>query len=250
MKIAIVRGKLFIIILDFKGGQELLDCLESVRRAKTPAGWEKQVLVIDNNRRNLGFARGCNLGIKKALKQKATAVLLLNQDTIADKEFLGPLLKNPGDIVAPVIKFKRQGKWVDDFGGRVNWWIGRSSHRESPSGHSRCVAPRWGNPDYVSGCCMLIKKSVFEKIGLLDERYFLYFEDVDFCLRAKKAGFKIAIEPKSFIIHKLRKTREKSLKQKWHLLKSNLIFVNRYVPFWRRPIAYFYWFLISVKILL
>lgn len=236
--------KLFILILSFRAPQALAACLKSLKMVKTPVGWQKKVLVIDNNLENRGFSTGCNLGIKQALKDKVDAVLLLNQDTVAEKSFLGPLLANSSDIVGPVIKFKRRGKLVYDFGGKINWWLGRAKHIESDS----ILNTKYSAPDYVSGCAMLIRWPVLEKIGLLDERYFLYFEDVDFCLRAKKAGFKIAVEPKSMILHEL--SEQKPLVQRWQMAKSNLIFINRWIPFWRRPIAWLYWFLISVKILL
>lgn len=228
--------KIAVIIVDYNGGQKILDCLQSLETAKISVGWQKEVLVIDNNSKNRGFSAGCNLGIKQALKHGVDAVLLLNQDTMVEKDFLEPLLASSGDIVGPVIKFRRRGKWVYDYGGKINWWLGRASHGES------------SKIDYVSGCAMLIRRPVLEKIGLLDERYFLYFEDVDFCLRAKKAGFKIAVEPKSVIFHEL--SERKPLAQRRQLVKSNLIFINRWLPFWQRPIAWLYWLLVGVKILL
>lgn len=238
--------KLYILILSFRAPQFLAACLRSLEAAKIPAGWQKKVLVIDNNSKNRGFSAGCNLGIKQALNHGADAVLLLNQDTQVSKDFLITLVKNPADIVAPVIKFKRRGRWTYDYGGKINWWLGRTEHRERQYAirETECVS----KIDYVSGCAMLIRRPVLEKIGLLDERYFLYFEDVDFCIRAQKAGFKIAIELRSAIFHKL--SERKPLAQRWQLVKSNLIFINRWLPLWRRPIAWGYWFLISIKILL
>lgn len=243
--------KLYIVILSFKAEKELVDCLKSLKVAKIPAGWQVKIEVIDNNQRNRGFSAGCNLGIRRALKNGAAALLLLNQDTVVEKGFLGPLLANPEEIVAPIIKFKRRGKWIYDCGGKINWWLGRTKHIEKLS--IIPARPAGGNfqfliPDYVSGCAMLIRRKVLEKIGLLDEQYFLYFEDVDFCLRASRAGFKIAVEPKSVIIHKL--SEKKSISQRRQLIKSNLIFINHWILPWRRPLAWLYWLVISVKILL
>ena len=236
--------KLFVVILSFHAPQALAACLKSIEAAEIPAGWQKEVLVINNNLKNRGFSAGCNLGIKQALGHGADAVLLLNQDAVVEKDFLGPLLANSSDIVGPVIKFKRCGKWVYDFGGKINWWLGRTTHLERPSVQEF----KSSKIDYVSGCAMLIRRPVLEKIGLLDEAYFLYYEDVDYCLRARKAGFKISVELKSVIFHEL--SERKPLAQRWELAKSNLIFINRWILFWRRPIAWLYWFLISVKILL
>jgi len=236
--------KLFILILSFRAPQALAACLTSLKTAKLPSGWQKKVVVIDNSQKNLGFAAGNNVGLKKALVEKADAVLLLNQDTVVDKAFLAGLLANPADIVGPVIKFKRDGKWLFDFGGKINWWFGRTKHIES----DLILSTRYSNPDYISGCAMLIRRPVLEKIGLLDESYFLYFEDVDFCLRAAKAGLKIDIEPQSQIVHRL--AAKKSPSSRRYLIASHWWFINRWLPAWRRPLAWLYWLVISVKIYL
>lgn len=235
--------KLFIIILDYKNKPVFGNCFKSVHLAKVPKSWQKEILVVDNNKINLGFAKGMNKGIKEAMKKGAEAVLLLNQDTVVEKNFLIPLLTNKADIVSPVIKFRREGKRVYDFGGRINWWIGRSKHLES-------LRDSWFKSlkiDYVSGCAMLIKKSVLEKIGFFNEKYFFYFEDVDFCLRAKKAGFTVACEPKSIVLHQLVEGENKPFFQRWHLIKSNFIFINSWIDWWRRPIAWLYWLLLCLK---
>ena len=259
--------KLFIVILNFNGGKEVLACLQSVQLIKLPVGWCVEPVVVDNasidnsvhliksrfpklkiikNKKNLGFAAGNNVGVKLALKQKAQSVLLLNQDTVVEKNFLLSLLVSDADVVAPIIKFKRKDKWIYDFGGKINWWLGRTSHDE----RTKIKNEKPGKTDYVSGCCMLIKKNVFNKIGLLDEKFFLYFEDVDFCLRAKKAGFKIAVEPKSIVLHKLTGTEKRPFRQNLHLLKSNLLFINRHISPWKKPIAYFYWSTFVIKMLI
>jgi len=296
--------KLFIVIPKFNGEKEMKNCLASLQLIKIPKGWEVKIIIVDNsksdkkfpkslnpytpkslnfytpkllypytpifNQRNLGFAGGVNVGIKEALKNGAEAVLLLNQDTKVEKDFLFPLLENPADIVGPVIKFKRKGKWIYDFGGRINWWLGQSKHIELsnyqiiklsnknhlgrwpeglPAGKAG-TPPGWREIDYISGCAMMIRRGVFEKICLFDERYFLYFEDADFCLRAKKAGFKIAIEPNSIIVHYLKEGGKKPLWQRWQLIKSNLVFINRWICWWRRPLAWGFWLGRGIKILI
>lgn len=255
-------NKLFVIIINFNNGKDIFACLESVIKAYPRIN----IIVVDNgsndgsveeikklknikiikNKRNMGFAKGVNKGIKFVLKQGAESVLLLNPDTKVNKGFLESLLTNKADIVGPIIKFKRKGQWIYDFGGKIDFWIGRTFHNEYPTSSIKNLK----SPDYLSGCCLLIRRKVFEKIGLLNERYFLFFEDADFCLRAKKAGFKIALEPKSIILHKLSEGKEKPLRSMYHLLRSNFIFINTWLPFYRRPIAYLYLFLLSLKMLL
>ena len=270
--------KLFVIVLNFNNGKDIITCLQFlikscprvntivVDNGSTDGSMEKilkQVqddnrnLKIIENKRNLGFAKGMNKGIRFALKKGAERVLLLNPDTEVNKGFLEPLLTNGADVVGPIIKFKRKGQWVYDFGGKVNWWLGRSYHLEDfhlggvmASLRSACHHPRCMSIDYVSGACMLIRRKVFEKIGFLDERYFLFFEDADFCLRAQKTGFKVALEPKSMILHKLSEGKKKPLYCLYHLIRSNLIFVNTWLPFYRRPLAYLYLVALGFKMLL
>ena len=252
--------KVFIVIVNFNNRRDILKCLYSLRHEKA------EIVVVDNkssdgsieairsrfkqvkileSEKNIGFAAASNKGIRYALRKKADYVLLLNPDTIAEKNFLSVLLKKKADIISPVIKFKRKGEWVYDFGGRVNFLIGRTTHLE------RDILSKRTNPvDYVSGCCMLIKKEVFEKISLLDEKYFMFFEDVDFCLRAKKAGFTIKVNPKVSIFHDLSEGEAKSLRQMYYLLLSNFIFINKWIPVYHRPLAYLYLFALGTRMLL
>lgn len=253
---------LCIVILNFNKQKDIIPCLQSLIKVypriniivvdnASNDGSVKEIKKLKNieiikNKRNLGFAKGINKGIEFALKQGAESVLLLNPDTRVKKGFLELLLLNKADIVGPIIKFKRKGQWVYDFGGKINFWVGRTSHNEYPTPSINNLK----SIDYLSGCCLLIKRKVFEKIDLLNEKYFLFFEDADFCLRAQKAGFKIALEPKSMILHNLSEGKAKSLFYVYHLLKSNLIFMNTWIPFYRRPIAYLYLFLLALKMLL
>ncbi|MCX6726058.1 MAG: glycosyltransferase family 2 protein [Candidatus Shapirobacteria bacterium] len=256
--------KLFVIIVNFNSQKDVIPCLKSLIKVYPKIN----VIIVDNastdnslqsinslefkslqvikNKKNLGFAEGVNKGIRFALKQGAEEVLLLNPDTLPERGFLEPLLANPAEVAGPILKFQRSNDWVYDFGGKVNFWTGRTSHHEYQISNIKYQI----SPDYVSGACILIRKKVLEKIGFLDERYFLFFEDVDFCLRAKKAGFKVALESKSIMIHNLSEGKAKLLYQFYHLIRSNLIFINTWLPFYRRPIAYFYLLALSFKMLL
>jgi len=226
--------KVFVIIPIFNNQKDIIPCLESLIKAYPKIN----IIVIDNastdnslksilslkyerlqiirNEKNLGFAKAANKGIKLALKQNAEAVLLLNPDTLPSRGFLEPLLTNPAEIVGPILKFKRNNQWIYDFGGKINFWLGRTSHNEYP----KYMVKNIKAPDYLSGCCLLIKRKVFEKIGFLDERYFLFFEDADFCLKAKKAGFKIIEIPFVYEWRRKGKTKTNVLKFGYNYLKS------------------------------
>ena len=145
---------IYIIILHYGEIKNTLNCLRSVAKLNTK-GLSVKVIVIDNNSKfpaqgwsasggkikklsiiynisNLGFAAGVNIGIKAALKDKKTDyVLILNNDTVVPPNLLTELLKTQADIISPVLKYKNnKGLWRYDYGGKINWWIGRTKHIE------------------------------------------------------------------------------------------------------------------------
>ena len=104
--------------------------------------------------------------------------------------------------------------------------------------------------DYISGCAMCVKRKVFEKIGLFDERFFLYFEDADFCTRAKRNGYNITVNPDVVIFHQLSGgLSKKNLVVKYNLLKSNYTFICNYLGL-KIPLGLIYLILFFFKLLL
>lgn len=180
-------------------------------------------VVIDNSKNNRGFAKAVNIGIKKALKMGAEKIILINPDIEITKKDITDLLADNADIIGPVLL----SDGVYDYGGKVNWTIGRTAHlKKGPPSEI----------DYISGACMVIDKKVFEKIGFFDERFFMYFEDADFCLRAKQEGFSIKINPGVIITHHLTKNKEKNL----FAWESNKKFVDKWIKWYFKPLAYLY----------
>lgn len=256
---------LLIIILNYNGGKSVLECLNSV----VEAGHLKNTLLVDNgsndesleciiksypklkvvkNHKNLGFAAGNNIGIKYALNKQSKAILLLNNDTTVSSKAIKYLYNNPADIVGAVLRFKRGNKIFFDLGGHILKYIGRTYHEEVTNINEYIY---YKQPDYVSGAAMLVKDYVFKKIGYLDEDYFLYYEDTDFCVRAKRSGFNISVEPKSIIKHKLSATLgRKTWFTNYHNLKSNLLFIIKQTPFFYKPLALAYWVMLSIKVLI
>lgn len=226
----------FVSIIDFNGRENTIDCLKSISESSKD-DFELHIVVINNfpqkkldlpafsnlkikiieNEKNLGFAGGQNVGIKYALENGADYVLVLNNDTVVDKNLVSELIKaaNSGiGIVAPKIYFAKgfeyhKDRYKKEDLGKVFWYAGGQMDFENVIGHHRGVdevdSGQYDgamNTDFASGCCMLIKKEVFKKIGLFDERYFLYYEDNDLCQLTKKAGFEITYNPKAFMWHK------------------------------------------------
>jgi len=264
--------KIFIIVLHYGDICLTLKCLQSLQKINKQS-LEVKTMVISNtlvnqskkekleglcdifiqNKKNLGFAGGNNIGIKKALRKNADYVLLLNNDTIAYKDLLLYLTKAAEEyldvgIVGPVIKHKVKNRMLYDYGGVVNWKLGKPYHKNSV--RVRPWRPPGSDPekglierDFVSGCCMLVKRAVFEKVGFLNERYFLYLEDVEFCTRAKRAGFIILLNPKPVIFHHGSGTSRSEIKKIFYSFRNALRFIRSFVPLEYKPLAFLYNFL-------
>jgi len=190
--------------------------------------------LIDN-RQNLGFAKAVNQGISLALTDPTiTHILLLNNDlTLTNgtlRELLVTFTRYPDTgLVAPLLK--HSGGY--DWGGKYNSWTGLVRHRN------------WENPpktilsvEHVAGAAMLIPREVLDQVGLLDERFFLYYEDLDFCLRLKAAGYQCRINPLVVASH-LTSASSRPLVRTLAQWRSHLLFVLKHFPSTCRPTALF-----------
>ncbi len=162
-------------------------------------------LIYFQNRENLGFTGGNNLGISYALEKGFDLIMLLNNDTEVEPDFLEHLVKSieankECGAVQPKILYWHDRKLIWNAGGVYNKWlgwpitVGLRKRDAKKFQQSRYV-------DWISGCCILLKSSVVRKVGLLDEKYFAYFEDVDWSIRIKAAGYSLLYQPKSTIYH-------------------------------------------------
>ncbi len=207
-----MNPKVFIIVLNWNRAQDTVECINSLNELNYQ-GFE--VLVVDNasqdgsariikrtfpdltlieNARNLGYAEGNNVGIRYALNRGADYVLVLNNDTVVDRDMLTRLIgaaqaDEKTGIIGPKIYDFQEPNTIWFAGANINWSIGESHHiglGEVDRGQFNGVI----EVDRLTGCAMLVKREVLEKTGLFDPDYFLYFEDVDLCVRAAKAGYK------------------------------------------------------------
>lgn len=229
-----------IVVLNWNGKKDSLDCLKSIDRLRHGDNQISTILVdngsTDNsiesfnqlktpvfklikNEKNLGFAAGNNVGIKDALEGNTDWILLLNNDTLVDRNLIINLVKsiksNKIGIISPKIYFAQgyefhKDKYPKGVLGKVIWSAGGKMDWNNVFGVNigvddvdRGQYEIEFETDFATGACMFIKREVFEKIGFLDERYFMYFEDADFCQRVVMAGYKIIYSPVSVIWHKV-----------------------------------------------
>ncbi len=190
-------------------------------------------IVVINNPRNVGFAAGVNVGIKAAIKNGAEAVFLINNDAKISNSVLNILTKDLEEnerlgAVSPTIEFRKDKLTLYDLGGYVNMHIGKTRHNNV----EKILTDVLQSPQYISGCCMLIRKDVFESVGYFDERFFLYYEDVDFCLRMKKKKWIIALDPRVILFHSLSKSAGKGSRLSiYHQTRSAFLFGRKYFGF-------------------
>ena len=259
-----------VSVLNFNGEKNTLECVESLKKIDT-SKLKLNIIVVDNgsvkkldlkdgqwgntslkviiNQKNLGFSGGHNVGIEYALKKGSDFIVILNNDTYVDKNFLEELLKAtekdakigilvPKIYFAPGFEFHKD-RYSKEEKGKIFWYAGGEMDWNNVIGHNRGVDQidkgqfdSTSETELATGCCMLIKKEVFEEIGLFDDNFYLYYEDADLSMRVKKKGFKIFYVPSSIIWHKNAGSAggSGSKLQDYYITRNRLLFGMRYAP--------------------
>jgi GT2 family glycosyltransferase len=211
--------RVVVVVLNWNNYGDTASLLSSL--SQVSGGDNREIVVVDNGStdgsvsqirttfcdvrvletgRNLGFAGGCNIGIRYALSRGADFVWLLNNDTTIDSGAVVALLDKAqttrrigacGSAVYSVDDPQRLQAWG---GGHINFLLGRSRH------YLRAVPDE--SLQFITGASMLIRCEAIADVGLLDERFFMYWEDADFCFRLRGAGWKLAVAGDSRIWHK------------------------------------------------
>jgi len=255
------QNKVAVIVVSFNGEETIIDCVRSINEITKEGNNEITLIIVDNastdkslekvkcqisklktttqmsklkvikNKENLGFAGGVNVGTKYALKNGAEYVFLLNQDAIVKQGAIEKLVQiiekdSQIGIVGPLILNPDGTIW--SAGGIVDKKRFTAGHLDdlNSSRQARTIKA----VDFVSGCAMMIRNDVFEKIGFFDERFFLYYEDVDFCFRVRKANFKIIFVPQAVVTHHYQSTIEKEKKKRYFMARNHFLFLAKHGP--------------------
>lgn len=243
------KPKVLTIVLNWNLPDDTCRCVESLKASDYP---NLEILVIDNGSRlaafqqlqdcmpkeriirsesNLGFAGGNNLGLQLAVKQNADYAFVLNNDTIVDPHMISKLIHaaeaNPAaGLLGPVIYYLDQPEQVWFAGYRFLhgiYLLRRGLHLKTPLQPIEEV-------DFVSGCGILIRRSILEVIGLFSEDYFMYYEDLDLCFRVKEAGLKILCVTDARMWHAVSASTggADSPQKQYYQVKSSLLFYQRH----------------------
>lgn len=263
---------LSIIIVNWNLKEDTIECIESLLKA---GALLNQIILVDNGstdgsipainnhftnsvhiidaENNLGFAQGNNLGIEYALRQNSKWILLINNDTLVAPNFIEELhqatITSPEfSIITPLILYydKPSKIWYlgDHLIGNtlltINYYKNRDVNQKIPS-----VVPI----DFANGCAMMINRKVLEQIGLLDAALFMYAEDVDFCWRARLAGFKFACITTARIWHKISKSSESDRSSARYLrIRNQIYFYRRYSKGYQLFIILIYTLIRTIRI--
>lgn len=249
--------QVMVLILNWNGLDDTLACLASLRQIDCP---DCRVLVVDNgsddgsptiirerfpavrvveNGENLGFTGGNNVGLRYALESDADFVLLLNNDTEVAPDVLSRLVAaaraDPSvGIVGPTVYYHERPERIWSAGGAIDWRRGETTMvglNERDTGQFG-LEPR--PVDFVTGCALLVKREVVERIGLLDERFFAYYEEAEWCVRARQAGFRIWHVPRAKVWHKIPlDARDSSRVVHYYMVRNQLLFLKATGAPWR-----------------
>lgn len=239
----------YIIVLNYNGYVDTVECIESLKAITYK---NHRIVIVDNNStdgscgklkseyidiefvesdENLGYAGGNNLGIKRALENNAGYVCIINNDVVVEPSFLEPILskmekdKSIGIAGSKVCEYTDRSK-IQSTGSRVDLF--RGNVYQLNTGVPADSVKEDLEVDYISGACLVVRKDVIDKTGLLPEVYFLFFEETEWCLKAGRAGYKVKCICDSAIYHKGSSTIDKiSGIKEYYMVRNNIIFEKR-----------------------
>lgn len=244
--------KIAAVLVNYESGEDLLSALRSLLSLER---YPDMLIVVDNastddsllkaeqeypglrvirNIENRGFAKAANQGISTACRYGATHVWLFNPDARARAESLSSLIvysrQYPKGLLSPII-FDRHGEsWFS--GGDIDFFRMRAVHK------TILGTSQQDEQGFLTGCSLFIPRCLIDEIGFFDERFFLYYEDADYSVRAREAGYKLLVVPGSKVDHA--EVSEENPKKIYFLVYSGLLFFFKHASGWRKSYLHMY----------
>lgn len=238
-----MNKKIGVVILSYRNIDDTIECIKSIRNCKSEKA-RIEIYLIDNSEdrsyiesilkavevdysfttRNDGYAKGNNVGIKNALHNGCNYIIVLNNDTIVEDDFVDPLIEALESdksiaLAAPlIISFYNNTVWSS--GGKYRRLLCDFVMSSKPISEDT-------EAEFITGCCFAIKAETIKKIGLLSEKYFMYSEDADYCYRILKSGYKNKVIKNSKIYHKVSNSSGiESPFQMYYIHRNRILFAN------------------------
>lgn len=239
--------RVLVVVLNWNSAADCLRCLQSLRRLTYSAS---QILVVDNgstddslahirsgapdaevceSNRNLGYAGGNNLGIEWGLARGFDYFWLVNPDVVVEAGSLTALVEvaeaeAQKGMIGPLVYCAERPHELLSAGGVFG--PGRDWHRwivELDAQHAAAAA----DVDFLSGCALLVKRTTIEAVGMLDERFFLYEEDVEWCYRARRAGWRVALATRARVWHPDTRVRDDlAARVTYYIARNQLLLIR------------------------
>ncbi len=266
----VIEPKVSIVIVNYNGYKDTIECLESIRKIKYS---NYDVIVVDNastdnsvdvikdhitdeillcSDDNLGFSAGNNIGIRVAIENGSDYVLLLNNDTVVEDSFLSHLVTTAvrhekTAIVTAKILYYDNPSVIWYAGGCFSRKTSRVSHR-GINARDNGQYNRLEEVSFISGCCMLIPIAIVNSVGELNEDFFLYCEDLDYCCEVFKAGFKMIYDPESIIYHKVSSTTGRSSDiSTYYTVRNKYYIIDKHIRGFYKQMSRIYLFLQNTR---
>ncbi len=253
MKISSLHPYVSAIVLCRNGVDLTLDCLASLYCQNYPL---LEVTLVDNDSQdgtveavrshfprtqiisthaNLGYAGGNNLGIQNALERGHDLCFLVNNDTRVFPGCVSALVNlfenNPAaGIAGPMVRTWDNAGKISSAGGSIDWRSASAANSGAGEPDHAQYAAR--QVDFINGCGIMATREAIQKAGMLDPKFFMYWEEIDWCMRVKKAGFEIRFEPKARMQHKATlQDNEQSPTTIYYLTRNRLLFFYRHTQY-------------------
>lgn len=256
----------YIVLINYNGFDDTIDCVESIRKNKYN---NYRIVIVDNqstddspqklketygkdsdvililSKANLGFSGGNNLGIKKALEDKADYVMLLNNDTIIDERCIERLVSKSKQhedcaFITGKILYYYEPEKIWFAGGEYEIYKGSGRHFGiGEIDHGQFNEEK--ELSFACGCLVFMSRKCVETVGLMPEEYFLYGEDTAYSLEATKRKIKIIYDPEPVIYHKISASTSKiSNMTGYYVIRNRLYIIRKYNKGISKPMAYFF----------
>lgn len=240
-----MHPKVFVVLVNYNGNKFLEECIISLRHQTYK---NCSIILVDNcstdcsldilknykevflikSKNNIGFAGGCNIGIRAALRLKADYILLLNTDTVAEPDLIEKLLKyaDKNTVTTAKIYSDKYKKKIWYAAGYMDFDKGRSYNISRPKNKSS----QNETVTFISGCCMLIHRKIWKSVGLMDENYFMYYEDDDLCMRFFKNSINMIYTSETGLWHKIGGSGNGMWNgiKAYYMVRNRLYFLSKY----------------------
>lgn len=263
----------YIIILNYNGYKDTIECVNSLKKINYK---NYNVIIVDNNSidesekilkekfkqytiiqtgENLGYAGGNNVGIRYAVKNNADYICILNNDVIVEKYFLEELVKylynnHNAAMVGPMICEYSNERIVQSTGAMINLYKGNVPPLNCGKTQDE-INQKVIKCNYIGGACILVRKEILDEIGLIPENYFLFFEETEWCLKAKKRGYDIVCYCNAKVNHKGSASINKvSGLSEYFMHRNRVVFEKRNANLVQLICFYVYLFLQTVYIII